>query len=272
MINKVNEPEKKELTSGFAMLDNRLLAKKDITIEQKVLLTIVIGFMKTTQRFNASNDYITGITGFNKKTISKAFTVFHDRRWLYHQVIPGGGRKVHFNNEHKANLKKYLGTVEEYKKFLESLKKSYELDDRTNTTLNDVERVPAKSGPSPKPQVTKINNIPPVAASEKVIEGQQLTSIYDSDEEIPDDLVTSGDLFSLNDGNVEPETTFGEPDTIEYLFYGTWFPINNSIVEEIKILRRYFEGVTADLIKSACEGEDVDTGEFQFRYKQKVSA
>lgn len=43
-------------------------------------------------------------------------------------------------------------------------------------------------------------------------------------------------------------------------------------IQEIKILKGYVESVTIDLIKSSCEGKAVDTGEFQFRYKQQVSA
>lgn len=258
MSNKGSKPGKKELNAGFTQLDNRLLAKNDITLQQKVLLSYVVNMMNNTNRFNASNQYITTVTGLNKKTIGAAFKVFTERGWLYHEVISGGGRWIHFNGEHRANLKKYIGTHEEYYDQLKLLKK-YNQDGIPPSI---------EVGQIPEPQGIKIDNVPPtVMASEKVTEVKQLTPTFGSDDKISDDLVTAGELFPLNQGKVEPKKAFGEPDTIEYFYCGTWFTIIKTIDEEIKYLKLHIEGITTDLIKRACAGDDVDTGGFQFRYK-----
>lgn len=242
--------QKKSKEAGFTSIDNRLMAKQDITIHQKVLLSQVVSMMNSTGRYNASNDYITATTGFNKKTIGKAFKVFNERGWLYHKPIPGGGRWVFFNQEHRSNLKKYIGTVEEHKEFLESLKKTYDFDDILVPTPDDVQ-------PMNESQGIKIDIIPQeITASDKSKMVQQLARLSDS----------------LIDG--EPTLKFGEPDTIEYCYLGTWLTITRPINDEIRNFKNYIEGLTPEVIWKVCEGEpvDIDMSGFEFRYKQMKSA
>jgi hypothetical protein len=174
MSNEGGTPKKK-LEAGFTSIDNRLMAKQNITIEQKVLLSQVVSMMKSTGRYNASNDYITAITGFNKKTIGKAFKLFNERGWLYHKVIPGGGRWVYFHKEHKANLRAYIGTVEEHKGFLESLRKNFDSYDIPIITPIEVVYDQVQEEPTLSPQGIKIDNIPQVVtASEKQVQDEEL--------------------------------------------------------------------------------------------------
>ncbi len=274
MSNDGSTPKKK-LEAGFTSIDNRLMAKQDITIEQKVLLSQVVSMMNSTGRYNASNAYITAITGFNKKTIGKAFKLFNERGWLYHKVIRGGGRWVYFNKEHAASLSTYIGTVEEHKRYLESLKKNFDSYDIPSLTPTGVEHDQVKEEPTLKPEEIKIDSTPQeVIASEKITPLEKLTSKEVSvADEIPIDLVTTGKHQDLTtERNDDTDTKFGEPGTIEYFYYGKWWTINKYIDQELEFLKPHIDGITVNTIKRACNGDNVDTGEFQFTYKQKISA
>jgi len=259
--------QKKPKKVGFTSIDNRLMAKQDITIHQKVLLSQVVSMMYSTGRYNASNDYITATTGFNKKTIGKAFKVFNERGWLHHVTVPGGGRWVYFNQEHRTNLQNYIGSVEEHKGFLKSLKK-YEV----NEILPLLELIPLT-----QPEGVKTDNTPQeVKAIEKAKAVQQLLPPSDSaDDEITDNLENQGDLnrHTLKRNEV-PKSEFGEPDTIEYCYLGTWWTVNRPIDEEIRNLKDHIKGLTPAIIKKVCEGEpvDIDLSGFDFRYKLKQTA
>ena len=260
-MNNEGSKDKKNKIAGFTSLDNRLMAKQDITIQQKVLLSQVVSMMNSTGRFNASNDYISATTGFNKKTISKAFKVFSERGWLQHKVVPGGGRWVLFNEKHKANLEKYLGTVEEHKEFLKSLRKEYNLGDFDVPNQEEGNQATFSAEES---------------TNQDSIESKEKQPTSDSPENNNyDTLPTDEDLEHHSvDNGMDSKLSFGKPNTIEYCFMGKWWPIIRPLEDQVETLQRHIDGITPDVIRKVCEDEPVsiDLAGFDFRYLQRESA
>ena len=267
--------EKKNKIAGFTSIDNRLMAKQDITIQQKVLLSQVVSMMNSTGRFNASNEYISATTGFNQKTISKAFKVFNERGWLYHKPIPGGGRWVIFNKEHRDNLKKYIGTVEEHKQFLESLKKTYGLDDIPTPD-------PMKIDSQSDSNTIEEKNLPqPLTISEKQVKGDMPVT----DDSMDSNLKTNPHK-SVGKQESSPSTVCDRDPSSEELKLINADKTIEVIYEEFNNMSRSFSSITDAVVQlkrdrpkltplkvllAITEGMDVEP-HLQFRYKEDTQS
>lgn len=221
----------------FVSLDMRLLSKRDLNAQQKILLSHVISMLNYNDKYFASNPHIEFVLGLNQKTISKAFTMFKEKGWMEVGYTVLNVRIVTIDDDQKATLLAYLGTHEEYKDKKEANDKKHKM--KKNGTAASV----AFDNSSPKrgPQGIKVQ----VPSVEK-----QCPSLEGNDERV-----------------VEP---FGQPYTLEYFFAGKWWPLDKPLEDFMHWVVEYEEMATPELIKRACEGEEVGFIELDFRYKQET--
>ncbi len=120
-----NDEPKKEFrilnSDGYLILDERLLSKKGINAQQKLILSEVISMLNSNDEYFASNAYIELKLGLNQKTISKALTLFFERGWMQVDYV-GNERIIEMNSTHIEVLMDYLGTTKEHKQRLKDFK------------------------------------------------------------------------------------------------------------------------------------------------------
>jgi hypothetical protein len=223
----------------FFSLDVRLLCKKDINSQQKILLTHVISMLNYNPNYFATNSYLQFALGLNQKTISKAFGIFEDRGWMDLEYTVLNVRVITINDAQKATLLEYIGTQEEYVIQKKASNKKYVL--KKKKRKNPVS--PASESPQLKPIGIKV------------------------------DVPKLKELIPLNSENSDAQlsTDFGKPDTLEYFVSGIWIVMDKPLDEHMKYFKEYDESITPELIKKACEGEDIESLEFDFRYKQAIN-
>ncbi|NJY62497.1 helix-turn-helix domain-containing protein [Salinimicrobium sp. CDJ15-81-2] len=237
----------------FSARDNRLSIKKDLTANQKDVLTLIMRMLETNDRFFASNNWISKMTGISIKTVSTTITYLTQRGFVTTSYDNRSNREIHIYPDNQAALDNYLGTMEEYLQWYQNMVEC--LRSKGETQIPKVEGVN-------EPFITPTS----VSATESV--GAPI------EDKGSVDGVLKSNITLLKDEKPEPETKFGEPHSVEYLYGGRWWPMNNSIDKEVIILRDYLEGITPEIIKYVCDGQpvDFDLNGFDFRYVQKASA